>query len=152
MQQAGHGEELLLQSRWMFILSKIRQVTNWLSSRVTGKTTPFDSTITQYNSPVAFGLGIIHGFGAETGTQVLLIAAVGGSSTHFLGALILLSFILGLLISNTLVAILTCAGFVSSARFKPLFVATSILTGLFSLIVGSLFASGWANLLPDLQH
>ncbi|MGH9552817.1 MAG: hypothetical protein ACRD3W_25785 [Terriglobales bacterium] len=148
----SQGEEFVLQSRWMFILSKIRQASSWLSMRITGK--PLSTTrsnMSRCNAPTAFGIGVIHGFGAETGTQVLLIAAVGGS-THALGSLILLSFILGLLISNTVVAILTCVGFTNSLRFKPLLVITSVLTGMFSLIIGGIFASGNGNVLPDLHR
>ncbi|MBS1993372.1 MAG: hypothetical protein JSS83_22805 [Cyanobacteria bacterium SZAS LIN-3] len=139
---ASRGEDLHLQSRWMFLLSKIRQLT--------GKSQ--QPLMRQYTTPAAFGIGVIHGFGAETGTQVLLIAAVGGSSSHFLGLTILLAFISGLLISNTLVALITCAGFMNSARFKPLFIATSIITGVFSLIIGAMFVGGYAEMLPNLQH
>jgi high-affinity nickel-transport protein len=150
--QATDRDEFVPQSRWMFVFAKLRQLGNWLQTQVTGKTKKQQVTISQYDAPAAFGIGLIHGFGAETGTQVLLIATVGASSSHFLGALILLTFVLGLLISNTLVAVLTCVGFVNSATFKPLFVTTSIVTGLFSLIVGTFFASGCGNALPDLQR
>jgi high-affinity nickel permease len=153
LRQPVDGEEFVLQSRWMFVFAKLRQVGDWLQNRFTGETKQLQRvTIAQYDVRAAFGIGVIHGFGAETGTQVLLIAAVGGSANHVLGILILLSFILGLLISNTLVAVLTCAGFLSSARFKPLFVATSVVTGLFSLMIGTLFISGHGYVLPDLQR
>ncbi len=151
MQRPLDGD-FVLQSRWMFLFSKFRQAKNWLYCRITGKEKPPDEELNQYNAPAAFGIGLIHGFGAETGTQVLLIAAVGGSSNHLLGVLILLSFIGGLLVSNTLVAVLANVGFVSSAKFKALFIATSVLTGLFSLVIGTLFASGHGNVLPDLQR
>ncbi len=147
-------QKFVLQSRWMFLLGRLRLVGYWLH-KMTGKNSSSSSlpvTVSQYDAPAALGIGVIHGFGAETGTQVLLIAAVGGSANHVLGVLILLSFILGLLISNTLVAVLSCAGFLSSAKFKPLFVATSLATGVFSLIIGTLFVSGNGNVLPDLQH
>jgi high-affinity nickel-transport protein len=134
------GDALFLQSRWMFLLSKLRGAA------------PEERMLNQYSAPAAFGIGVIHGFGAETGTQVLLIAAVGGSATHSLGGMILLSFILGLLISNTSIALLTCAGLMSAARFKPVLLAISILTGTFSLFIGTMFALGRSDLLPDLQR
>jgi high-affinity nickel permease len=152
LRQPVDGEEFVLQSRWMFIFAQLRQVGDWLHNRVTGETKRHVVSIGQYDARAAFGIGVIHGFGAETGTQVLLIAAVGGSANHVLGFLILLSFILGVLISNTLVAVLTSAGFLTSAKFKPLFITTSVMTGLFSLIIGTLFASGYGRVLPDLQH
>jgi high-affinity nickel permease len=138
---AARGEDLKLQSRWMVLLSKIR--------KLTGKSR--EPIIRQYTTPAAFGVGVIHGFGAETGTQVLLIAAVGGSASHSLGVTIVLAFISGLLLSNTLVALITCAGFMNSARFKPLFIAASIITGIFSLIIGAMFVGGYAEMLPNLQ-
>jgi high-affinity nickel permease len=152
LRRPEHGQEFVMQSRWMFIFAKLRQASDWLHSRITGETKGHHVSISQYDGRAAFGIGVIHGFGAETGTQVLLIAAVGGSANHVLGFSILLSFILGLLISNTLVAVLTSAGFLTSAKFKPLFVATSVVTGLFSLIIGTLFAGGYGKVLPDLQH
>lgn len=150
------GAEFVMQSRWMFVFSKIRQFQDWVAS------TFFSSApenahakpveVRRYSTATAFGIGAIHGFGAETGTQVLLIAAVGGSATHTLGIMILLSFISGLLISNTIVALVTSAGFANSAKFKSMFVMVSLITGLFSLAVGAVFASGRADLLPDLQR
>ena len=41
--------------------------------------------MSSYGPRTAFGVGIIHGIGAETGTQVLLIAAVGGAAAAGLG-------------------------------------------------------------------
>jgi high-affinity nickel permease len=152
LRQPADGQEFVLQSRWMFIFSKLHEASDWVQNKVTGRTRSPDIKVNQYDTSAAFGIGVIHGFGAETGTQVLLIATVGGSSEHVLGVLILLTFILGLLISNTLVAVLTCAGFLSSSKFKPLFVATSVLTGLFSLVIGTFFVSGYGKALPDLQH
>jgi hypothetical protein len=38
---------------------------------------------------------MIHGIGAETGTQVLLIAAVGGAAAAGLGIPMLFAFVLG---------------------------------------------------------
>ena len=37
--------------------------------------------MSSYGPRTSFGVGMIHGIGAETGTQVLLIAAVGGASS-----------------------------------------------------------------------
>ncbi len=166
-------DDFVMQSRWMYLFSNLRRLMSRIKSKVlcehensersvhahsfAGSAAESDSTrdndsTRSYSAATAFGIGTIHGFGAETGTQVLLIAAVGGSSTHTLGVMILLSFITGLLLSNTFVAMLTCAGFANSARFKSLFVVISFVTGLFSLAIGAVFVGGRADLLPDLQR
>ena len=114
---APQGEELLCQSRWMFISRKWRMAINWLSMyyRQTAST---ESAVSQYNAPDCFGITSVS-FTVSVprrALQVLLIAAVAAQPTP--GNSRLLSFILGLLISNTLVAILTSAGFTNSARLS----------------------------------
>ncbi len=150
-QSVSGGSDFFMQSRWMFLLAKIQKAQDFFYSKVTGKEVEKAARVRRYSASTAFGIGVIHGFGAETGTQVLLIAAVGGS-THVLGVMILLSFITGLLISNTMVALVTCAGFVNSSKFRSIFVVISIITGLFSLAIGAVFTCGRVDLLPDLQH
>lgn len=145
-QSVADESEFVLQSRWMFIASKFQEK----YEQVTGKQLGFINS-RSYSAATAFGIGVIHGFGAETGTQVLLIAAVGGAANHVLGMTILLSFISGLLISNSLVALVTTAGFNNSARMKPLFIVISVITGVFSLIVGAIFLAGQTSHLPNLQ-
>jgi hypothetical protein len=58
---------------------------------------------------------------------------------------------MGLLLSNTAVALLTSTGFVTSARAKSLYVGAGCLAAVFSLVVGSYFFLGAAAALPDLQ-
>lgn len=152
----GEGE-FRLQSRWMVVFSGVRR----LRQRLEAATHPHahDSTsaphmheVTQYGPRMAFGVGMIHGIGAETGTQVLIIAAVGGAASQGLGVWMLLAFVLGLLGSNTLVALMAASGYVGSQRAKTLYVAVGCLTAIFSLIVGSYFVLGHGGELPDLQQ
>ena len=93
---------------------------------------------------------MIHGIGAETGTQVLLIAAVGGASSAGLGIPMLFAFVIGLLISNFGIVLLSSVGFVSSQARERLYVAIGAVAGMFSLVVGSIFLFGLDATLPDL--
>jgi high-affinity nickel-transport protein len=95
-------------------------------------------------------VGVIHAVSAETGTQSLLIASVGDADSHGLGIVMLLAFIVGLLISNSLIAIFSAAGFVSSSASKFVLLSLSVVTAIFSIAVGVLFIAGLADLLPDL--
>ena len=81
---------------------------------------------------------MIHGVGAETGTQVLVIATAVGAGSKAMGVATLLTFVLGLIISNSVVTVLSTAGFVSARRRQWLY-AAGLLAAVFSLVIGLLF-------------
>jgi cytochrome c biogenesis protein CcdA len=144
--------EFRLQSRWMLVFAGIRHAWGRLRSRVHGHSHEDAPRVDQYGPKTAFGVGMIHGIGAETGSQVLIIAAVGGAASQGLGTAMMLAFVLGLLVSNTVIALLTSTGFISSSRAKSFYVAVGCLAGVFSLFVGAYFALGLSEQLPDLQQ
>jgi high-affinity nickel-transport protein len=95
---------------------------------------------------------MIHGIGAETGSQVLIIAAVGGAAGQGLGVPMILAFIVGLLIANSLIVVATATGFVASRFRQRLYLVVGVLAGTFSLVVGSLFLVEAEAVLPDLER
>lgn len=98
----------------------------------------------------AFAIGAMHGIGAETGTQILLLTAVA-SASQAIGLGMLVAFVLGLITCNMAVVVLGASGFVSASRVKPVMIALAIATGVFSLAVGLIFLGGWGELLPDFE-
>ncbi|MBX9690063.1 MAG: hypothetical protein K2X27_25350 [Candidatus Obscuribacterales bacterium] len=102
-----------------------------------------------YGSKTAFCIGIIHGIGAETATQVLMITAVSGAASHSAGISILAVFVLGLLLSNMLVTALLASGFAASRKIQKVYTSVAILTGLSSLLLGGAFLFGAADKLPS---
>lgn len=103
-----------------------------------------------YSTASTFGVGVIHGLGAETPTQLLLFlvaANLGGTATGLLG---LLMFIVGLVIMNTLMCA-SAAGLFSSTLSRPGAVrALTLATSAYSIIVGTVFLLGSAEKLPSL--
>src|SRR4051795_8467679 len=95
-------------------------------------------------------VGIIHGLGAETPTQLmifLLAADLGGTSKGFLG---LGMFIIGLLLMNALTAAGTTGIFRfrdASQRVERVLIA---LISVYSLALGVLFVLGGSSILPPL--
>src|SRR5438477_86866 len=106
---------------------------------------------TQYGPRTAFGVGMIHGVGAETGSQALLLAGVAGV-TGATGIVILMAFVAGLLLSNTLVAVVSASGFIGAQRLRTVYVVVGFVAGLASLAIGLLFVFGLGTALPDLQE
>ena len=152
------GGEFRLRSRWMLLFAGLRRAWRGAQTRLHGHAHDGGAHVHpvadagRYGPRTALGTGLIHGVGAETGTQVLLIAAVGGAASQGLGVAMLLAFVAGLLVSNSAVALLTSAGFVSAGRARGLYVFVGCLTAVFSLAVGSFALLGISDRLPDLQQ
>lgn len=107
---------------------------------------------TSYGPRTAFGVGMIHGIGAETATQALLIAAVGGASSAGLGVPMLIAFVIGLVISNTVIVILTATGFIASQARTRIYVVVGVLAGALSLWIGFVFLFQAEGSLPNLEE
>jgi high-affinity nickel-transport protein len=150
-QYARHGHEFRLRSRWMLVFDSARYAWRRFQARIHGHEHVDPMEMSSYGVRTAFGVGMIHGIGAETGTQVLLIAAIGGASSQGLGIPMMLAFIVGLLISNSIVVLITATGFIASRIRERLYVAIGVVAGAFSLVIGTVFLLGLDAQLPSLE-
>jgi hypothetical protein len=107
-----------------------------------------DDPFMNYGRLSALLVGMIHGVGAETPTQVLIFATAAGAAGRGAGVLVLVCFIIGLLASNTAVSLASTFGFLNASRNWNVYAAMSVLTGAFSLVVGLLFLLGHDTVLP----
>lgn len=103
-----------------------------------------------YGTASTFLVGVIHGLGAETPTQLLLFlmaANLGGTAAGLMG---LLMFILGLLAMNTLMCA-SATGLFSSSLARPgILRVLTLATSAYSIVVGTIFLLGSAARLPSL--
>lgn len=148
---ARHGDEFRLRSRWMLVFDFGRYGWRRFQAWVHGHEHVEPLEMSSYGPRTAFGVGMIHGIGAETATQVLLIAAIGGAGSIGLGIPMMLAFVLGLVISNTLIVLVSASGFFASQARQRVYVIVGLLAGAFSVVIGAAFLFGLENLLPDLQ-
>jgi high-affinity nickel permease len=124
----------------------------WRLSRIFGGTRVEAPQVFKdgYGTSSTFLVGVIHGLGAETPTQILLFlmaANLGGTAAGLLG---LLMFILGLLLMNTLMCA-SAAGLFSATLARPNALrALTLLTSAYSIVVGAIFLLGSAAKLPSL--
>jgi cytochrome c biogenesis protein CcdA len=146
-----YGRDFRLQSRWMVLIALARNGLARLRSRITGEPAAHHHEITQYGPGTAFGIGVLHGIGAETGSQALLLAGAVGATAQTTGTALLLFFALGLLMSNSLIAAFSAFGFVSASTRRTVYFVFGIFAAVFSLIVGFLFVTGQASALPNLE-
>jgi hypothetical protein len=103
-----------------------------------------------YTGPIAFGVGVIHGLGAETPSQLalfLLAANLGGVAKGVGG---MATFLAGLLVMNTLMTASACGLFRGTAlhpRAMRVFIG---LTAVYSFVIGLIFLLGYSTHLPAL--
>ena len=102
-----------------------------------------------YGRATAFGVGMIHGIGAETPTQVLIFLSAAGIGRG-IGVLVLAAFIVGLLASNTTITLGSSYGYLTASKNFPIYATVAVLTGVFSLVIGTIFVLGKTTLLPAL--
>lgn len=103
-----------------------------------------------YSPKVVAMIGVVHGLGAETPSQLmifLLAANLGGVGKGFLG---LAMFIAGLLVMNTIMTALAVGLFGVSSRLPRFQFVVTAFTAIYSLAVGAFFLFGSSGLLPPL--
>jgi hypothetical protein len=101
-----------------------------------------EDQLMQYGRATAFGVGMIHGVGAETPTQLLIFLTAAGAGGRLAGELVLVAFIVGLLVSNTVITVGSAFGFLRASRNWTLYLIVALLTALFSTVIGLLFLFG----------
>jgi high-affinity nickel permease len=109
---------------------------------------PEPDAFMNYGTRTAFVVGMVHGIGAETPTQLVIFLTAAGTSGKAAGVAVLATFILGLLTSNTMITLGTSYGFLRASQNWTIYVTVAVLTGAFSLVIGTLFLFGEGSLLP----
>lgn len=139
-----------LRSRWMLLIAGALGAYDWARERTTGTPRPERRRMEQYGRRAAFGMGMLHGVGAETPTQILLFAAAADAGGRAAGFTVLLCFVGGLLCSNSGLSGMAAFGYMKARNLLPLSLVLGTLTGVFSTVVGVLFLTGNATVLPAL--
>ena len=143
---------LVLRSRWMLFFDLSKTVYR----KITGKTesasghSPANKPHRDYGTGASVSIGAVHGIGAETGSQALLLAAAAGATSALTGSMLLIAFVVGLIVSNTLIAIASTAGLVGTERHRALHTVFGVIVAVSSLVLGSMFVLGRGGVLPAL--
>jgi len=107
-----------------------------------------DELTGEYGGRVSLGVGMLHGVGAETPTQVVIFLAAAEAGGTTAGFAVLVTFLVGLFTTNTLIAVATAYGFRSADRRRRFQMILGGVTAVVSLVVGTLFALGQEAVLP----
>jgi high-affinity nickel-transport protein len=98
----------------------------------------------------AFLVGLVHGTGASTPTQVVLFATTAAAGSTGDAALVLAAFVLGLIVTDLGVAAVWVSGLVSTRRAPSLQIGLGVVTGVASLTLGALILTGYSDVVPPL--
>ena len=109
-----------------------------------------DDPFVDYGRGTAFVVGMLHGVGAETPSQVLLFLAAAGAGGGAAGALLLGVFLVGLITTNTAVAFASAYGFLNASKNFAVYATVAVVTGAFSLALGALYVLGRGSILPEI--
>lgn len=98
----------------------------------------------------AFLVGLLHGTGASTPTQVVLFAttAASGSARH--AAVVLGAFVAGLVVTDLAIAAAWVSGLVGSRRAPAVQITLGAVTGVASVALGALILAGYSSVVPSL--
>ncbi len=103
---------------------------------------PADPFVAAPGLPAALGIGVLHGIGAETPTQLVLFLTAANVAGRLEGTVLLLCFIVGIFVSNTGVAVVSAYGYMSATRRFPVYAAVAVVSGVASLVIGIVFLTG----------
>ena len=146
---ARSPQHFRLRSRWMLLFDAAKGAARWLKSRLTGQTyLPVAAGAGYYGVTASTGIGMIHGIGAETGSQALLLAAAAGATSVSAGTFLLLFFTFGLILSNSAITLASTLGVIGAQRRRLVYTTIGVVIGSFSLAVGVLFLLGKSSALP----
>ena len=98
----------------------------------------------------AFLVGLLHGTGAETPTQVVLFASAGAAGSTGAAVIILGAFIAGLVVADLGIAAAWLSGVLSTRRAPSLQLGLGVVTGVASLTLGLLILTGYSGIVPPL--
>lgn len=139
------------KSRYMLLHQGYHHVRHALRQARTNAPLERQDVPRSFDTRSVFYIGVVHGLGAETPSQLLiflLAANLGGAALGLIG---LGMFLAGLLLMNALMTA-SATGLFGMSRQRPWILRTvSGLTAIYSLVMGVVFLAGRASMLPSLN-
>lgn len=101
-----------------------------------------DGPSARYGNGTAAGIGMLHGVGIESPTQIALFVASTTVAGASVGLLLLAVWILGLIIANSAIALLAGFGLLHAERNFGIYATLAVVVGVMSIAMGTMFALG----------
>lgn len=102
-----------------------------------------------YGNGTATGIGMLHGVGIESPTQIAIFVASTSVAGVSFGLVLLGFWVLGLIIANAVLAVLAGAGMLNAERSFPVYATLAVIIGVVSIALGTLYLVG-LDVLPGI--
>jgi high-affinity nickel permease len=109
-----------------------------------------EDAFANYGRRSSFAVGMLHGIGAETPTQVIIFVTAAGAGGRAAGVAVLVAFIAGLVSSNSVITLGSAYGFLRASKNFAIYATVAVITAVFSLAIGTLFLLDQETMLPAL--
>ena len=109
---------------------------------------PSDATAS-YGNGTATGIGMLHGVGVESPTQIAIFVASTAAVGVSFGLVLLATWVVGLIIANAAIAGLAGAGLLQAERSFPIYATLAVVVSLMSIALGVLYLLG-LDILPGI--
>jgi len=108
-----------------------------------------DSADSSYGSGTAAGIGMLHGVGFESPTQIAVFVASTSVEGGNVGLMVLLAWVVGLVLANSGLAVLAGLGLLNAERNFTIYATLAVVVAVASIVVGIMFVGEW-DLLPEI--
>ncbi len=149
------GGHFRLLPRWALFANGLLNTWGLIKAKVTGGQRKYYQILKDgYGNTASFVIGMIHGIGAETPTQMILfaMAITAGVAGKDLAGILIVVYSAGLITTNTIMGALGAFGYVKSSNKARLYRSVALATGIFSLVIGLAFITGGVSYLPDIEN
>lgn len=103
-----------------------------------------------YSHGTATGIGMLHGVGIESPTQIAIFVASTAAVGAGFGLMLLGTWVLGLIVANAFLAAIAGAGLLNAERSFPVYATLAVVLSVASIVLGALFVLG-LDVLPALN-
>jgi len=107
-------------------------------------------TLAEYGAGGALTVGALHAFGAETGTQAVVLVSASGASGPAAAVAVLGAFVIGVFATTVCTTVVATLGWTNAGDRPALLRGITVTAAVFSLVVGLAFVAGRSDLLPPL--
>lgn len=98
-----------------------------------------DSPSASYGHRTATGIGMLHGVGIESPTQIAIFVASSAAAGFLFGISLLAAWVVGLIVANAGLALLAGAGVLNAERSFPIYATLAVIVGVLSVVLGTLY-------------